>query len=173
MELAELWRSRGLSPDVFAARYGDAFLLLHGSANDLHPTEGPEKTGIIEVAQTRGPLVPALDFIAFPVRNSGRSLFGSKISVGRTQNNDIQIDDRTVSKLHAIIEREAAGEFRIRDAGSAAGTLVEGQVAPARGDGEGVPLRAGVNIILGGVQLTFLDLAAMLSLLAGIRDDGG
>lgn len=54
------------------------------------------------------------------------SLSQDLVSIGRSPENDIVIDDRLVSRHHAQIERER-GQYLISDRGSRNGTFVDGQ----------------------------------------------
>lgn len=49
-----------------------------------------------------------------------------RLSVGRGDGNDLQIDDATVSTDHALIERLSEGAYQIRDLGSTNGVLYQG-----------------------------------------------
>src|SRR5437660_9817805 len=50
-----------------------------------------------------------------------------RTTIGRAPSNDVALGgDRTVSKLHAVVERYGSG-FAVRDLGSANGTYVNGE----------------------------------------------
>ena len=70
-------------------------------------------------------------------------------TVGRSSANDIVLHDASVSRRHARLEAQA-GQFVLRDEGSAAGTLVNDQPI----SGERV-LKSGDKIALGDVLLRF------------------
>lgn len=53
-------------------------------------------------------------------------LTGSSISIGRQEDSDVVIEDRLVSRRHAVVEKER-GHWLLRDAGSRNGTLVNGE----------------------------------------------
>lgn len=53
-------------------------------------------------------------------------VIGKRFSIGRTPENDLALDDTTLSRRHALIE-EFDGVFSISDCGSSNGTLVNGQ----------------------------------------------
>ena len=64
---------------------------------------------------------------------------------------DVSLDDITVSRRHAEIERLADGGYEVRDAGSLNGTYVNGErVEKAR-------LRNGDEVQIGKFRLVFLD----------------
>ena len=54
------------------------------------------------------------------------SLEGDKVTVGRVPGNDIQLDDVTVSRQHAVLVRQGAA-WLVRDLGSLNGTYVNSE----------------------------------------------
>jgi pSer/pThr/pTyr-binding forkhead associated (FHA) protein len=79
---------------------------------------------------------------------------GKTIALGRSQSNDVVIENPSVSRLHALIhwdERER--RWLITDAGSRNGMHVDGVYVPRE---EAAFLRDGAIIILGDVRLLFL-----------------
>jgi pSer/pThr/pTyr-binding forkhead associated (FHA) protein len=58
-----------------------------------------------------------------PVAGSSYRLDSPSTTAGRHPDSDIFLDDITVSRRHAVIERDADG-FKVRDAGSLNGTYV-------------------------------------------------
>jgi pSer/pThr/pTyr-binding forkhead associated (FHA) protein len=74
-------------------------------------------------------------------------LEGERMTVGRTNGNDVVIADERVSRLHAAFER-VAGEWLVRDLGSRNGTFVDGdRVLTTR------PVRPGQEIRIGETAL--------------------
>ena len=76
-------------------------------------------------------------------------------TIGRESDNTIQLPMGGVSRYHAKIERDAAGNWLIRDLGSTNGTLVDD--VPVIGAS---PLAAGSVISIGDQLLRFLDSGA-------------
>ena len=77
-------------------------------------------------------------------------LTSDRSSLGRATTNDVVVlNDPTVSRLHAVIERYPTG-FCVRDLGSANGTFVNGE--PVKGE---TRLRTGDELRLGNSRLTF------------------
>ena len=76
------------------------------------------------------------------------SLSTDSSTVGRTRTSDVQLDDASVSRDHARIDRRE-GQFYIEDVGSSAGTLVNGTPADAA-----KPLRSGDVIKVGDDELS-------------------
>jgi pSer/pThr/pTyr-binding forkhead associated (FHA) protein len=81
---------------------------------------------------------------------------GAEVRLGRGPDNDVVIDDATLSRLHLVLRRDAAGGWTAQDCGSRNGTRIDG--APSR---LMVPLRQGSAIEAGAVRLTFYDAAGL------------
>ena len=54
-------------------------------------------------------------------------LEGDATTIGRNTTSDVFLDDITVSRAHATIERQTGASFFVRDAGSLNGTYVNGE----------------------------------------------
>ena len=67
--------------------------------------------------------------------------------IGRSKSSDIQIQDPTVSRNHAVLTRYDDGSWTITDAGSKSGTLVNGKKVGIRA------LRGGETITIGSVDM--------------------
>ncbi len=74
----------------------------------------------------------------------------SQVTLGRAADNDVAIDDATLSRVHLVLERGQDG-WTVRDAGSRNGTKVEGRGVGA----SSVPVRPGMRIEAGAVRLTY------------------
>ena len=83
--------------------------------------------------------------------NKGSRYLVSKdgISIGRSPNNGIFLDDVTVSRTHAVIEKNALGYF-LRDCGSLNGTYLNNTSINE------VELRSGDEIQIGKFHLLFV-----------------
>jgi len=86
------------------------------------------------------------------------------LSLGRGPDNDICIDDATLSRLHLLFTKEH-GAWTVRDAGSTNGTTVEG----ARLGPDPVQLQPGVRVVAGSVRLTYYDSGGLYLRLRGAR----
>ncbi|MFZ5441085.1 MAG: FHA domain-containing protein [Myxococcota bacterium] len=73
----------------------------------------------------------------------------TELKIGRTDDNDISIDHRSLSRTHCKLVREESGEWRVIDMQSANGLMVNGESYAQ------VTLRAGDVIELGHVKLKF------------------
>lgn len=72
-----------------------------------------------------------------------RFLLNSNITrVGRELNNDISLDDITVSRSHAVINRDEDG-FRVKDLGSLNGTYINAVVAREQSLNDGDEIQIG------------------------------
>lgn len=70
------------------------------------------------------------------------------VSIGRSAENDITIDDASVSLKHAVMERLEGG-YHLRDVGSTNGIKLEGKKS------ETIPLRHGLTVKIGDVAFDF------------------
>lgn len=55
------------------------------------------------------------------------SIRGDRLTIGRSRDSDIFLEDLAVSRLHATIYRADNGQYVVRDENSANGTTVNGQ----------------------------------------------
>jgi len=93
------------------------------------------------------------DPLVLLVRPDG-TLSTAGITVGRSQSNDVVLENASVSRFHALIHRnERTKEWTIADAGSRNGTWVDG----TKVDREHMTvLKDGSHLKLGEVELRFL-----------------
>jgi DNA-binding SARP family transcriptional activator len=103
--------------------------------------EAPEDDGYLEVWTDRGRHLLALR--------------GDSLTIGRSSASGLQIPDATVSRTHAVLERDTGG-WSVRDAGSANGTFLNGRVVTATGH----PLQPGDEVTVGSARLFFRSRAA-------------
>lgn len=76
---------------------------------------------------------------------------GASVRIGQGPQNEVIIDDDTVSTSHARLEF-VDGLWHLSDLGSRNGTFVDGERIPAGGT---VTLSSGVPVAFGGVKLVF------------------
>ncbi len=88
-----------------------------------------------------------LYMIRGPMQGHAFDLNDSTTSIGRSIDNDIQIDDPSVSRFHAKINSKGDDLF-IEDMKSQNGTLIDGKAIPPF---ETVQLRKGISIALGNI----------------------
>jgi hypothetical protein len=102
------------------------------------------------------PLLPAsgeaeLELELFPLVKKPGASFPDRITIGRTQNNDIVIVNHSVSRLHAYV-RQAGDGWVVADAGSKNGSWLRGAPLEPRRE-QALPSQ--VVLRLGEVELTF------------------
>jgi pSer/pThr/pTyr-binding forkhead associated (FHA) protein len=81
----------------------------------------------------------------------GRARFEG-VRLGRGPENDLVVDDGTLSRAHMLLRRES-DDWTVEDLRSSNGTQVDGKPI----QGERVPLASGTRIEAGSVRLTFYD----------------
>jgi pSer/pThr/pTyr-binding forkhead associated (FHA) protein len=74
------------------------------------------------------------------------------LSIGRSRDSDIFLEDLAVSRLHASIQNMGNGNYTLKDEGSANGTKVNGQLVTKY---QPQPLQEGDRIQLGQTVLVF------------------
>ncbi len=107
------------------------------------------------VATGAGKQVPVLGVACYPLPAVG------PLTVGRTSNAGVIIDQPTVSRVHAEINC-VGGVFSVLDKGSYNGTVLNQRVLE---QGEAIELRNGDVVIFGEAQLVFGDLEHLAKLI--------
>jgi hypothetical protein len=77
-------------------------------------------------------------------------LAGSSVRLGRSADNDLVVEDRRVSRVHAVL-RQGGGHWTLSDSGSRNGTMVNGRLISE------ATLRDGDRISLGGFEMVFAE----------------
>ncbi|MFZ5469814.1 MAG: FHA domain-containing protein [Myxococcota bacterium] len=102
------------------------------------------------------PEPPSHDPLLYRVEKTSKkaNAFGVGITLGRTQNNDLAVDDSTVSRFHAYFQKDQkTGVWHVVDAESHNGTFCDGnRLVPRRP----APLHDGVALRFGYVEMRFL-----------------
>jgi len=159
-----------LDPLAFSEACGDAFLLHHGSFDQLvTPVDGDSTQDLEQPGGQEGPVLePSADFLVLPLRALGRVGRESEmIWIGRSETNEVVIPDSSISEVHAFIRREADG-FQIQDTGSRNGTWIDNVKVLPQGAGDPTPLESGSRLRLGAVGLTFLLAQPFRTLVLGL-----
>ena len=94
--------------------------------------------------------------LAMALARDGRRPY---VTLGRGAENELVIDDATLSRVHLVLMRAPDGTWTVRDAGSSNGSRLEGQRLEP---GKPLPLPPGSRLEAGGVRLTFHDPADLL-----------
>jgi len=93
------------------------------------------------------------DPLAVVVEKTKDNAFKQRVSIGRTSNNDIVLDDASVSRFHAWLQQEEdTGAWCVVDAGSRNGTTLAGKRLPAK---KAVRLSDGQAVKVGAISLVF------------------
>lgn len=88
---------------------------------------------------------------------------GATVRLGRASENDLVIDDGTLSRQHLLLTRDAARTWSVADAGSSNGTKLDGLKLGRTP----VAIAPGARIEAGAVRLTFYDAASLYLRLRG------
>jgi hypothetical protein len=99
--------------------------------------------------------------MAAVVEKTRENVFKARITVGRTGNNDLKLDDPSVSRFHAWLEPTDEAWVLV-DAGSRNGTFVAGRRLAARAPAR---LANAAAVRVGGVPLTFFTAQGFLQFL--------
>jgi signal transduction histidine kinase len=78
-----------------------------------------------------------------------RHELGDRLSIGRGDDNDVQLDDAMISRNHAEVVRQPDGSYQIRDLGSRRGTFVGSHRV------DEAALHDGDELLIGPVRLRF------------------
>ena len=113
--------------------------------------------GTREVPDPKRPLTGAAElqnspYLVFPLVGGEEELGASRISLGCSSRCDVQVNDESVSAVHAFIRRQG-GLCSILDGDSTTGTMVNDEVIEK---GEWRALASGDRVTLGFVDLIFL-----------------
>jgi len=147
-----------IEPDYFAdgvrLTAGFGGFLDSGNAVDMNVTVTGLPAGVVLESS---PAEEVVGTVRYVVRYSGKEqplefTAGKSISVGRSGSNELVIDDNSVSKIHASISSDAAGDLLIADTGSTNGTFLNGErIAYAKA----IKIVPADKIMFGTVEVTF------------------
>jgi hypothetical protein len=106
--------------------------------------------------------------VFFAIRKTATNAFAEEITVGRTSNNDIEIDDNSISRFHAYFVHRKRG-WAVVDANSSVGTWVNGKRLVQRGL---TALSDGASVRFGHVDAQFLLPETFLAYMKKLVGDG-
>lgn len=169
-------RCRSLSKEEFLGQFPHAVLLHAESSGKLTPAENTQGFTLDRIvlsdgsepkgkgrAYDSGSASLVRVFPLMPVTPNAR-----QVTIGCSSECDVQINDRSISQLHAVVESKGT-TYLIRDSDSTTGTQVNDKPLEP---GQDKPLSSGDRISLGLVELTFLsaeDLYKVVQQLFGDR----
>ncbi|HEX4454372.1 MAG TPA: FHA domain-containing protein [Kofleriaceae bacterium] len=99
----------------------------------------------------------------YPLAKKSGASFSDRITIGRTPNNDVVINDPSVSRLHAYVKR-AGDAWSVTDAGSKNGSWLRGVALEPRKQ-SGLPPSAVLRF--GEVDVTFYLARDLFAVLGG------
>ncbi|MFP2931597.1 FHA domain-containing protein [Pyxidicoccus sp. 3LG] len=139
-------------------------LLVFSPSPVARATEGDEEYRLKTVTNAGTPTLGASEVVVFPLLKSRTNAFGRGITVGRTGNNDVVLDDGSVSRFHAWFGREEGQEgFLLTDAGSKNGSWVGGARLTPR---KPVAVEDGARLRFGQVEVAFYTASSFVRMLA-------
>lgn len=101
--------------------------------------------------------------MVFLLTKTRDNAFVRRITIGRTSNNDLPVEDGSVSRFHAWFQRDNEdGPWAVVDAGSKNGTKVNGRPLEKK---KPFVLGNGMKIRIGHVDLAFYDAKGFLKML--------
>lgn len=89
------------------------------------------------------------DRVSYLLFNNSKVKLVEKITIGRSADNDIVIDNKLTSRHHAIVQK-IKDEYFLKDDGSTNGTFLNGKKVP---DGKYVKLNKQDKVTIGNVHL--------------------
>jgi hypothetical protein len=106
------------------------------------------------VSGVGAPAIGGGEPVVIAVKKQKDNAFQRGITVGRTSNNDLVIDDPSVSRFHAWFQHDdRSGEWSVADAGSKNGTSISGERLKAK---KLVVLVKDTRLRFGSIEVTFL-----------------
>lgn len=105
------------------------------------------------VRNTNGQLIARFSDNGKPVERSMEFGPETRLSVGRGKENDLTINDASVSKMHAALKFNEARDLVVADTGSTNGTFINGQRIPY---GKAMPFDVSSTLKFGTVDVQFI-----------------
>jgi len=141
-----------LKEPAWVQRYPSDWLIWEPGAWKVPAVRGEVASTQIALAQSDRPLKG--DCLCFELK----SVAGAKLKIGRAPENDIVLNDATVSREHLLLERKE--QWMLHALPSSKTAMVRGR---ALFPGLAVPLSSGDQLTIGGVTLTYLTPAGALA----------
>lgn len=157
-----------LGREEFLAAAAPAALVRYRSAEDDAASSGVTTLSLDEEIEETLPHgrveLDDVDLQIFPLAKKPGAAYPDRITIGRTNNNDVVIADTSVSRFHAYVRRDGTG-WVLADAGSKNGSFLRGEPLEARRER---PLPSRAMLKLGDVELTFYSATDLYAALGGM-----
>jgi len=128
---------------------GDATTIVLTRPDPLQDAPGHDDDAVVDIGQiTRGEAL--LVVRDGPEVGRRYRLHGDIVTIGRNPENDIALDDITVSRRHASVHRRGS-DYHVKDAGSLNGTYVNQRRV------DDAPLGQGDEVQIGKFRMVFLE----------------
>jgi FHA domain len=151
----------------FLAAAAPAALVRHRGGDELDDDGSTTLTIEADVDETVPMLkedpAPAAQLEVYPLVKKPGASFPDRITIGRTPNNDVVINEHSVSRLHAYVRKDPKG-WVVADAGSKNGSWLRGKALEARQERA---LTSNAQLRFGEVTLTFYLAAELFDALGG------
>ncbi len=158
-----------LGKDAFLRAAAPAALIRRRGGADSSVRRGADLEADTLVANADGALAGMVaasgNLQIFPLAKKRGAPFADMITVGRTPNNDVVVDDVTVSRFHAFF-REKGGRWIVCDSGSKNGTRLDAEKLEPRKE---MSLTSGSRVRIGDVNLVFYTARDLFDVLSGSR----
>ncbi|MBL8955452.1 MAG: FHA domain-containing protein [Myxococcaceae bacterium] len=157
------WINRMLDdPKTFDAQLKNRSVLVYEPHRDDEDSSSGHRlrtsSGITATVIGQGdPVVAVLE-------KSKDNVFQRRVTMGRTTNNDIVLDDASVSRFHGWLQQDdGSGKWTLTDAGSKNGTWVQGSKLNAK---KPVILENAARVRVGNLELTYYSAAGFRAVIA-------
>lgn len=156
-----------LGRDVYLKQAAPAALVRRRTGGTGQHVLPESEEGDTLVANLDGALASAVahsgNLQVFPLAKKQGAPFADMITVGRTGNNDVVIDDVTVSRFHAFFRLRGAA-WTVCDSGSKNGTRLVGDRLEPRKER---PIESGDRVVIGDVETVFYTAEDLFTILTG------
>jgi hypothetical protein len=142
--------------DAFLERYSHPWLVWNASTWSVPSVDG--QTRVVRLPTAPPPSKELLALcLALTFKGDAK-----EITLGRANDNDIVINDGTVSRHHAVLTRSAFGTWQVQPLPGTSGTICASRPLS---DKDVSRIIDGQKLIVGGVELTFYEPKSFLEIL--------
>jgi hypothetical protein len=142
--------------DAFLERYNHPWLVWNASTWSAPSADG--QTRLVRLPSSPSPPTELYALcLALTFKGDAK-----RITLGRATDNDIVINDGTVSRHHAVITRAPSGSWQVQPLPDSSGTICGSQMLSERDVGL---ISDRQKLLVGAVELTFYESRSFLELL--------